>query len=113
MSFTANHFIHNEESLRSKIIDSLRTSACRVYHITDEDIKRTDGLASKAVAKIVIRGMRKSASLPFGRANYQQHFEYIYLWPNLQTTPLPDDFQGQITAWLNEIKVKYPTLVSD
>ena len=102
-----SHFIHNEESLRSKIIDSLRTKACRVYNILEEDIKRSNGLARDAAAKIVIREMRPSASLPFGRKNYQEHFEYIYLWPNLQTTKLPDIYEAPVREWLEELKGKY------
>jgi len=107
MNLGPSHFIHNEESLRSKIIDSLTTKACRVYNILDEDIKRTDGLVKDAAAKIVIRQMRKSASLPFGRSNYQEHFDYIYIWPNLQTTKLPDEYEKPITEWLDELKTKY------
>lgn len=107
LNLCASHFIHNEESLRSKIIDSLGTKACRVCNILEEDIKRTNGLARDAAAKIVIREMRRSASLPFGRKNYQEHFDYIYLWPNLQTTKLPDLYETPITEWLEEIKGKY------
>lgn len=102
-------FIDNEESLRSKIIGSLRT---KVYNITDEDIKRTNGLVRDAAAKIVIREMRPSASIPFGRKNYQEHFDYIYIWPDLRTTSLPDDYEEQIRQWLSELKVRYASLLS-
>jgi hypothetical protein len=51
--------------------------------------------------------MRKSASLPFGRKNYQENLDYIYIWPDLQTTKLPDAYSEQITEWLDEIRKKY------
>ena len=107
LNLTPNHFLHNEESLRSKIVTNLRTNACRVYNIQLEDIKKTNGLVRDAVAKIIIRNMRKSASLPFGRKNYQENLDYIYIWPDLQTTKLPDDYSEQITEWLDEIRKKY------
>ena len=107
LNLTPNHFLHNEESLRSKIISNLGTNACRVYNIQLEDIQMTNGLVRDAVAKIIIRNMRKSASLPFGRKNYQENLDYIYIWPDLQTTKLPDAYSEQITEWLDEIGKKY------
>jgi hypothetical protein len=107
LNLTPNHFLHNEESLRSKIVTNLTTNACRVYNIQLEDIKKTNGLVRDAVAKIIIRNMRRSASLPFGRKNYQENLDYIYIWPDLQTTKLPDDYSEQITEWLDEIRKKY------
>jgi hypothetical protein len=107
LNLTPNHFLHNEESLRSKIVTNLTTNACRVYNIQLEDIQKTNGLVRDAVAKIIIRNMRRSASLPFGRKNYQENLDYIYIWPDLQTTKLPDDYSEQITEWLDEIRTKY------
>jgi hypothetical protein len=107
LNLTPNHFLHNEESLRSKIVSNLGTNACRVYNIQLEDIQKTNGLVRDAVAKIIIRNMRKSASLPFGRKNYQENLDYIYIWPDLQTTKLPDAYSKQITEWLDEIGKKY------
>lgn len=107
LNLTPNHFLHNEESLRSKIVSNLGTNACRVYNIQLEDIQKTNGLVRDAVAKIIIRNMRRSASLPFGRKNYQENLDYIYIWPDLQTTKLPDDYSEQITEWLDEIRTKY------
>jgi hypothetical protein len=107
LNLTPNHFLHNEESLRSKIVTNLGTNACRVYNILNEDIRRTDGLVRDAVAKIVIRDMRLSASLPFGRKNYQENLHYIYIWPDLQTTKLPDKYQAEINEWLGELRGKY------
>jgi hypothetical protein len=60
-----------------------------------------------AVAKIIIRDIRITANLPFSRKNYQEHLAYIYIWPDLQTTKLPDEYNEQITEWLNELKKKY------
>ena len=107
LNLTPNHFLHNEESLRSKIVTNLGTHACRVYNILNEDIRRTDGLVRDAVAKIVIMDMRLSASLPFGRKNYQENLHYIYIWPDLQTTKLPDKYEEAITEWLGELRGKY------
>jgi len=107
LNLTPNHFLHNEESLRSKIVTNFTTNACRVYNIQLEDIQKTNGLVRDAVAKIIIRNMRKSASLPFGRKNYQENLDYIYIWPDLQTTKLPDAYSQQITEWLDEIGKKY------
>jgi hypothetical protein len=107
LNLTPNHFLHNEESLRSKIVTNLTTNACRVYNIQLEDIQKTNGLVRDAVAKIIIRNMRRSASLPFGRKNYQENLDYIYIWPDLQTTKLPDAYSEQITEWLDEIRTKY------
>jgi hypothetical protein len=66
-------------------------------------------LARDAAAKIVIRDMRLSASLPFGRKNYQENLHYIYIWPDLQTTKLPDKYEEAITEWLGELREKYAT----
>jgi hypothetical protein len=109
LNLTPNHFLHNEESLRSKIVTNLGMNACRLYNILNEDIRRTNGLARDAAAKIVIRDMRLSASLPFGRKNYQENLHYIYIWPDLQTTKLPDKYEEAITEWLGELREKYAT----
>ena len=112
LNLTPNHFLHNEESLRSKIVTNLGTNACRVYNILNEDIRRTDGLVRDAAAKIVIRDMRLSASLPFGRKNYQENLHYIYIWPDLQTTKLPDKYDEAISQWLGELREKYAITVA-
>ena len=102
---TTEHLIQKEESLQSiiKTNHGLKTYACRVYFIQEDDIKQTEGLVRDAVAKIVIRDMRVSSRRPPNHVNYQEHISRIYIWSNAQTTRLPDEYADAITQWLIEV----------
>lgn len=104
-TLTIDMLMRNEETLQSiiKTNHGLKTYACRVYFIQEDDIKRTEGLVRDAVAKIVIRDMRVSSRRPPNHVNYQEHISRIYIWSNGQTTKLPDEYADAITQWLNEV----------
>jgi hypothetical protein len=108
-ALTTDLLIKNEKSLQSIISENygLKTYACRVYFIQDEDNVRTGGLTRDAIGKIVIREMRVSSRRPFNHVNYQEHVSRVYIWPDFQTTKLPDEYSDAILYWFNEIKTTF------
>jgi len=106
MTVTLNHLLHEEESLRSKIIN-IRPVTCRIYSVTEEDGNQTNGFSLNAIGKIVIREVREVLRKSGEHLNYQEHFDTIYIWPELLTSKIPEVYEKSVMDWLRFIQVKY------
>jgi hypothetical protein len=38
---------------------------------------------------------------------YQEYFDTIFIWSDLSTTVVPNQYEDAIKEWLNYIKVRY------
>jgi hypothetical protein len=72
---------------------------CRVYPVSEIDRGEAD-----VIGKIVIREMRKVAK---ESREYQEYFDTIFIWSDLSTTVVPDQYEQIIKEWLNYIKIRY------
>jgi hypothetical protein len=99
MVITLNHLLHEEEFLRSKIITNFRPVTCRVYPVSEIDRGEAN-----VIGKIIIREMREVVRDPI---KYQEYFDTIFIWSDLSTTVVPNQYEDAIKEWLNYIKVRY------
>ena len=98
MVITLNHLLYEEEFLRSKIIN-IRPVTCRIYPVSEVDRGETS-----VIGKIVIREMREVFR---ESERYQEHFDTIYIWAELLTSKIPEDYEKSVVDWLRYIQDKY------
>jgi len=89
-----------EASLQEKITTNYGHGACTIHPIHHEDMERTNGLVKNAIGKIVLRDMRVTKRHAYGRQDWLEHVDRVYIWANKMTTRIPEAYEDTIISWL-------------